>query len=65
MATKYQTYSVWAKCYRDVTVEILAKSLEEAVEKSKELEDSDFVRVLGEYNDGSTEIYGVLKAFKS
>lgn len=58
---KQAEYGVWAKCYRQVIVNVTAKSLEEALEKSKGLEGDDFVTVNGEYDDGSTEITGVLK----
>ncbi len=61
MAKKQSEYGVWAKCYRQVIVNISASSLEEAVEKAKKLDDDDFVTVNGEYADGSTDIQGVLK----
>lgn len=59
---KQKTFMVMAKCYRDVSVEIKASSLEDALEEAKELKDSDFVDVLGSYNDGSTEVYGVFES---
>lgn len=61
MAKKQNEYGVWAKCYRQVIVNIQASSPEEALEKAKKLDDDDFVTVNGEYADGSTEIQGVLK----
>jgi len=61
MVKKQTEYGVWAKCYRQVILNIRAASLEEALEKAKELKNDDFVTVNGEYADGSTEIQGVLK----
>lgn len=54
-------YNVWAHCRQTVSVEIRAQSLEEALEKAKELDEEDFVTVNGEYADGEFEITGVLK----
>jgi hypothetical protein len=59
---KLKTFQVMAKCHRDVSVEIKAENLEDALVKAKELKDGDFVEVLGDYNDGSTEIYGVFES---
>ena len=56
-----QAYGVWARCRQQVIVEIRARSLEDALEKSKELKEEDFVTVNGEYCDGEFEITGVLR----
>jgi len=62
MADKLKSYGVWAECRRQVILTVKAKTLEEAVEKSKEFEDEDFVTVNGEYTDGETRIIGVLES---
>jgi hypothetical protein len=62
MATKLKTYMVMAKCNRDVSVEIKAESLGDAVAKAGDLKDEDFVKVIGDYNDGSTIVYGVFES---
>ena len=62
MATKTKIFTVLAKCYRDVSVKVKAESLEDAIVKAKELKDGDFVEIFGDYNDGSTEIYGVFQS---
>lgn len=56
-----QAYGVWARCRQQVSVEIRARSLEDALEKAKELEEEDFVTVNGEYCDGEFEITGVIR----
>ena len=62
MAKTLKTFMIMAKCYRDVNVEIRAENLEEALVKSKELKDEDFISVLGDYNDGNTKIYGIFES---
>lgn len=60
MAKKMKTYTVWGKVTIDTTVSIEAESLADAVERSKELKETDFVKILGEYNDGALRITGVM-----
>lgn len=62
MAVKNKSFSIWAKLHLDVSVDIPAVSLEEAVQKSKELKEQDFVEILGEFNDGELEIVGIHKS---
>ena len=57
-----KTFSIWAKCYREVSIDIQAESLEEALAKSKEIDEDEFVTVNGDYHDGSTEIYGIFQS---
>lgn len=59
MATKLKRFMVQANCERTVSLEVLAKDLDEALVKAKELKDDDFVEVLGEYQDGNTHISGI------
>jgi hypothetical protein len=61
MAAKLKDYQVWANCHRQVALTIKARTLEEALEKSKELEGTDFVTVNGECVDADTQITGVLE----
>lgn len=43
-------------------VEIKAESIEDALEKSRTMDEGDFADCLGELNDGSVEITGVYTA---
>jgi len=63
MATKekLKTFGVWAKCNNQVIVEVSAKTLEEAVEKAKALDEDQFISINGEYVDGSFKLTGVLE----
>ena len=61
MATKLKAFQVYAKCIREVGITIRAESLADAVAKSDELEDKDFVTVKEEYLDGSTKVTGVFE----
>ena len=56
---KLKTYTVYAKCEREVGLTVRAESLEEAIVKAKELDEDDFVEVIGDYLDGSTTISGI------
>ena len=62
MAVKLKSFQVWAECRRQVAIEIKAENLEDAVIKSKELEDDDFVTVNGDYVDGDTRVTGVMES---
>jgi len=53
-------FNVWANLRQTVSVEIVADSLEDALAKTKNLDEKVFVDVLGEYVDGNFEITGVL-----
>jgi len=61
---KLQTFYVSAKVLVDVNLPIKAMSLEDAITQSKELKETDFVNILGEYIDGSMSIQGVYKEYK-
>jgi hypothetical protein len=56
--SKLKSFSIWAKLNLDVLINIKAESLEDAVEKSKELKELDFVDIKGEFNDGNIKITG-------
>jgi len=58
---RLKTYSIWMKATIDCSINIEAASLEDAVEKAKDLPESRFFEVLGEYNDGKSKVYGVLE----
>jgi hypothetical protein len=53
------TYTVYAIVEMNVAVKIEADSLSDAVERSKSLKEYDFVKPLGDFNDGAIEISGV------
>ncbi|KKK74511.1 hypothetical protein LCGC14_2883040 [marine sediment metagenome] len=59
--SKRNKYSVWAELRQTVTVDISAKSLDEALERAKELKEGEFVTVEGEYVNGKFEVTGVIK----
>ena len=59
---KQNEYAVWADVQRTVIVKVSAKSLEEATEKARLLDEDEFVTVNGEHIDGEFEITGVLKS---
>jgi hypothetical protein len=54
-----KTFQVSAKLKLFVTTEVQAKSLEEALEKSRTFKEQEFVTILGDYLDGSMEITGI------
>jgi hypothetical protein len=62
MSTKIKTYQVMAKVEVDVSIEVQATSLEEAIQKSSSLKEQDFITIDGEYLDGNFEITGVYKS---
>ena len=62
MAKKVKTYQAQAWIHTWVGVKVVAKDLDEALLKAKELEESDFVEVLGEPIDGSFELTGIYTA---
>ena len=56
---RQKDYTVQAKLDLVVSINISARSLEEALEKSKQLKVQDFVDILGDYIDGEMEITGM------
>ncbi len=60
---KRKRYTVQARLDLLVTTEVLAESLEDAVEQTKKLGEHDFVDIPeGQYQEGSYTITGVYKA---
>jgi hypothetical protein len=62
MTEKNKEYQVQAVVKTSVSVPVWAKTLEEAIEKSKGLKDDDFVEVIGEHIDGDFRITGVYES---
>ena len=58
---RLKTYSVWMKATIDCSINIEASSLEDAVKKGESLHESNFFKVLGQYNDGNCKVYGVME----
>ncbi len=58
-----QTYTIWAKLNVVVAKNIKAASLGEALTQSRELKENDFVEFLGDYNDGSMKVLGVMEDY--
>jgi hypothetical protein len=55
------TYNVYANLNINVAISISAKSLEEALEKSKGFKEKDFIQFEGEYIDGNMKINGIIE----
>ena len=53
------TYTIYAIGEMDVTTKIEADSFTDALERARMLKETDFVKPLGDYNDGEIEIRGV------
>lgn len=60
---KTKTFNVTARLGLEVNIEISASSLEDAVQKSKNLTHTDFVDILGDFNDGEMKINGVFETY--
>jgi hypothetical protein len=60
-SNKLGTYIVMGKVQIDTTCKVTASSLEEAINKARDLKEEDFVDILGDYNDGSLKVYGVFE----
>lgn len=56
---KNKKYAVQAKLSLSVCIETDGKNITEVLEKSKSLNESSFVKVLGDYLDGEFEITGI------
>ena len=57
-----KSYQVQAVLHLMVTVEVNAKSIDEAIETSKTFKETDFVEILGEYLDGNFNVTGVYES---
>lgn len=64
-APKIETYYVEGRIGLSVGLEVQAKTLEEAIEKSKAMTLGDFVEILGDHNDSNFGIAGVSKFFRA
>ena len=42
-----------------IGTEVQASNMEEAIQKAKELKETDYFKVLGKYNDGSSQLISV------
>ena len=61
MSKRLKSFTVMAKVHIDCGISIRAESLEDALDKSKNLGETDFVTVLGDFNDGKLSITGVFE----
>ena len=61
VSTKGRAFTVTARIVIITEVAIDATSFEEAAEKAKDLKETDFVTIDGEYNDGSIRIVSISK----
>jgi hypothetical protein len=62
MAAKKTTkkkYSVYATLHLQISIDVEAESMTDALEKSKALKEEDFVLMHGDYCDGHMEITGL------
>jgi len=58
---KLKTFTVWATHEIFNNISIKAESLEDALAQSKDLKDSEFITVHGEYMYGTTTVTGVME----
>jgi len=65
MPKRLKTFVVMGKIKLDTDIEISAESLEDALDKAKELNIHDFIQIKGGYNDGGSEVYGVFESNNS
>lgn len=61
MATKLQKFSVTARLVLIIGIDIKAESYEDALKEAETLKETDFVKILGDFNDGSIRIVNVGK----
>lgn len=59
MAGKLKTYRIMGRLKIETYLPIKALSLEDALEKSKALTETDFVEIYGDYCDGGLTVCGV------
>jgi hypothetical protein len=62
MKEKTKEYQVQAIIKTIVCISVSAKTLEEALDKSKALTEKDFITIDGEYMDGEYRITGVYES---
>jgi hypothetical protein len=60
--SKMIEFEVQAKLDLLVSTTVSAKSIEEALEKAKGLQETDFVEFLGDYIDGKFRVSGVYES---
>ena len=57
--TNLKKYDVNFRVVAIIGTEVKASNMEEAIQKAKELKETDYFKVLGEYNDGSSQLISV------
>jgi hypothetical protein len=57
-----KSFEIMAKVEVDCSITIDAASLEDALMKAKDLKEDDFVNIIGDWIDGSLDVYGVYKS---
>lgn len=62
--SKNKTFHVNGRLALEVCIPIIAESLENAIEKSKSLKETDFVDILGDFNDGEMRVTGIFEEYK-
>jgi hypothetical protein len=58
------TYDVHAQVWLDTSVPVSAGSLDEAVQRAKNMKIQDFVRIKGNHNDSKVKVVGVIQEMK-
>ncbi len=61
--SKKQTFYVNGRLALEVCIPIVASSLEDAIQQSQDLKETDFVEILGVFNDGEMKISGVFEEY--
>ena len=58
MANRLKSFTVMAKVEIECNISVRAESLADAIDKSASLKETDFVDILGDFNDGKLKIIG-------
>ena len=58
---RLKSFTIYADITINCGIDIKAESIEDAIEKSRKLDVTDFVEIFGDYNDGSITIQGVFE----
>lgn len=59
MAKHLKSFNVMAKLQLECGIDVKAESLEDAIDKARQLKELDFVDMKGDFNDGSIKVFGV------
>jgi len=58
---KTKVFHVWGKLSLEISVDISAADLQDALTVAQGMEVHDFVKILGDYNDGVLKVTGLFE----